>query len=154
MELIIPNSEADKEDYRLGSEVYFGYPYEEFGRVIAISTPESIKNTQEFDAFDFITDPNVSNKHLQSEEDYWRESVKLARRRGLQINPEKAYWLKQPIVTVRKFNGEYARSYCVTHNSIQPSPLVSSKPRYSYTHTLFKPKCNNFLIQQSSRNFR
>jgi len=51
---------------------------------------------------------------------------------------------------VRKFNGEYARSYFLTLNTIQSATLVAPVPKYSYTHTLFKPKSikEEFLVNE------
>lgn len=43
IEITISNTEEDKVDYRLGAEVYFGYPNESHGRVLAILTPDNIK---------------------------------------------------------------------------------------------------------------
>jgi hypothetical protein len=43
IELILPKIDEEKINLKLSSEVYFGYPHECHGRVMAISTPKELK---------------------------------------------------------------------------------------------------------------
>lgn len=43
MEVSLKGAEAD-EDYKLGEEIYFGYPFETHGRVMAVATEKDFRS--------------------------------------------------------------------------------------------------------------
>jgi hypothetical protein len=73
--------------------VYFGYPFESHGRVMAIATERDFRCVKEFDIMDFIVDYDIVESDFKEDRDYWKEGRKQCTQKGLQLPGSKIYFL-------------------------------------------------------------